>query len=106
LHISVRDQEKFVTERNLRKISTRSLWESKIDTKTFTEYYTQPSQIKILPSVMKNKFATTIFLYDDKTLYISSLKNSYCVLITSQEHYNTMSVLFEGLWSTSKPHKT
>lgn len=96
--------KQFVLERKRRNINTRNLWESEIDKKIFTTYYSNLSQIRILPKAMAGKFKTTIFLYDDKTLYISSIKNSYCVLITSQEHHDTMHALFEGLWSTSKAH--
>jgi sugar-specific transcriptional regulator TrmB len=94
----------FITERKRRSIHTRNLWESEIDKKVLKTYYNELSEIRILPKVMQGKFKTTIFLYDDKTLYISSIKQSYCVLITSQEHHDTMRALFEGLWSASKPH--
>lgn len=49
---------------------------------------------------MHGKFATTIFLYSDQTFYVSSLRNSYCVRITSAEHQATMLALFDGLWAS------
>ena len=93
-----------MNEPNKRNITTRNLWEKEIDPKIFEEYYQKNAEVKILPKVMEGKFSTTIFLYDNKTLYVSSLKANYAVLITSKEHHETMSALFEGLWSSSKPH--
>lgn len=96
---------RFVSERRKRNIHTKNLWEQNVDAKTLKEYYDGFSEVRILPSVMRGKFATSVFLYDDKTLYVSSLKNGYAVLITSQEHHDTQQAWFDGLWSASKPHK-
>lgn len=96
--------KRFVSERSRRGIVTRNLWESKVKPEVIQMYYSGPSEVRILPPSMKDKFSTVIFLYDDKTLYVSSLKNSYCVLITSQEHHDTMQAIFEGLWGASKKH--
>lgn len=94
---------KYVAERFTRKIRTRNLWESPIDPKKYRkEYYEDVSEIRIMPKATHGKFKTTIFLYDDKALYISSLKNAYALLVTSQEHHDTMKALFDGLWSSSK----
>ncbi|MCI5108231.1 MAG: hypothetical protein MRY49_00070 [Candidatus Pacebacteria bacterium] len=96
--------ELFIEERVKRNIKTRNLWESPINKDLIDKYYNNLSKVRIMPEVMRGKFQTTIFIYDDKTLYVSSKKNSYCVLITSKEHTDTMQALFEGLWSTSRPH--
>lgn len=97
--------ERFVTERKRRGIHTKNMWDTVVDPKLITKYYPVPSEIRIVPPVMSGRFNTTIFLYDDKTLYVSSLKNSYCVLITSQEHHDTMHAWFDAIWSIAKPHK-
>jgi sugar-specific transcriptional regulator TrmB len=94
----------YIEERKSRAIKTKNLWEKPIDSQLIQQYYKGFSEVRILPSVMKGKFATTVFLYDDKTLYISSMQNAYCVLIRSQEHHDTMRAWFDGLWSSSKPH--
>jgi DNA-binding MarR family transcriptional regulator len=94
----------YVAERARRNIRTRNLWEAPIDPKQQRqEHYAGLSDIRILPVVMHGRSTTTIFLYDDKTLYISSLKNAYALLVTSQEHHDAMKALFDGLWSASKP---
>jgi len=97
--------ERFVSERKRRGIHTKNMWDTVVDPKIIQKYYPAPSEIRIVPPVMSGKFNTTIFLYDDKTLYVSSLRNSYCVLITSQEHHDTMHAWFDAIWSIAKPHK-
>ncbi len=97
---------KFIEERRKRNITTRNLWEAEIKPVDFKKYYSSLSKIKILPDVMKGKLKTTIFLFDDKTLYVSSFKNAYAILIASKEHNETMSAMFEGLYSIGKPHTT
>jgi sugar-specific transcriptional regulator TrmB len=97
--------ELFIEERARRGIKTKNLWDTSVDKKLIKQYYEGLSEVRILPEIMKEKFSTTIFLYDNKTLYISSIKNSYCVLITSKEHHDTMQALFDGLWISSKPHE-
>lgn len=96
--------ELFVDERRRRKIHTKNLWERSIDARTVHDYYEGFSEIRIVPPAMRNNFTSTIFLYDDKTLVVSSMKNAYCILITSQEHHDTVRALFDGLWSASTPH--
>ena len=96
--------ELFLEERIRRNIKTKNLWEAPINKALIKQYYENLSQVRILPEVMHGKFKTSIFIYDDKTLYVSSKGNSYCVLITSKEHTDTMQAWFDGLWSVSKPH--
>jgi len=96
--------ETFVEERIKRNIKTKNLWESSVDKTLIKQYYENLSHVKILPEIMHGKFLTTVFIYDDKTLYVSSKNNSYCVLITSKEHAETMQAWFDGLWAFSKTH--
>lgn len=103
-HVGKSFVEKYVQERFERKIKTFNLWEEPIDPKIYRSYYQNISQVRILPSSMKEKFSTTIFLYDDTALFISSLENNYCLLVRSEEFYATHKALFEGLWAISRPH--
>ena len=96
--------ELFIEERVKRNIKTKNLWEAPINKGLMKQYYEGLSQVRIVPEIMHGKFQTTIFLYDNKTLYVSSKNNSYCVLITSKEHTDTMRAWFDGLWSVSSPH--
>ncbi len=95
----------FIEERIKRQIKTKNLWDGSIDKKLIKQYYAGLSEVRLVPKIMRNNFFTTVFLYDNKVLYISSLKNSYCVLITSKEHHDTMQAWFNCIWDVSKPHK-
>ena len=97
--------ELFVEERKRRGIKTKNLWEAPIDKGVLKRYYEGLSHVRILPETMKGKFKSTVFLYDDKTLYVSSLKDSSCVLIASKEHHDTMQAWFDGLWGASVQHE-
>ena len=90
----------FVRERAQRNLKTKHLWEEPLSSEIISAYYKQ-KDIRILPEVMHGQFDSVIFIYDDKTLYISSKKKSYAVLIKSQEHAQMMRAVFKGLWSTS-----
>lgn len=98
--------ERYVNERLRKHITTKNLWEKRISPTIFTKYYKELGEVRILPEVMHGKFETSIFIYDNKTLYVASKKNNYAVLITSEEHARTMLALFEGLWCGASDHDT
>ena len=91
----------FISTRNNRQITSRSLWEEKEDHKLMTPKQLRERNPRILPPVMFGKFKSVICLYDDKVLVISSLKELSAVLIQSQEYHATMEAMFDGLWSAS-----
>ncbi len=93
----------YVEERNRRHIRTKSLWEKPLASKVFRTYYSEHNQVRILPSSV-SAFATTVFLYDDRVMYLSSLKNAYCLTVISKEHFTFMQAMFNGLWQSAKPH--
>lgn len=95
---------KFVNERMRRGIHTKNIWQVTVDPEIMGKYYPKPSEVRVAPAAMGNAFFTTIFLYDDKTLYVSSKKNGYAVLITSEEHHATMNAWFNAIWESSEPH--
>lgn len=96
--------DKFLLERIRQNIKTRNLWERNIDSELYKQYYTGLSEVRILPEIMHKRYATTIFLYDDKVMYVASKASGYCLLVTSQEHRDTMQAIFDGLWDNSTPH--
>lgn len=93
----------YIAERSARDITTRNLWESSFDKQQYKTHYSKRSVVRILPDAMCGRFQTTLFIYDDKVMYISSRKNAYALLVTSKEHVEFMTCLFDGLWSGSKP---
>lgn len=94
---------KFVNERHRRGIHTKNIWQVEVEPDIIPKYYPNPSEVRIAPDSMKT-FDSTVFLYDDKTLYVSSKKNGYAILMTSQEHHDTMRAWFNAIWATSRTH--
>lgn len=92
--------KEYVKEKNKRGIKTKALWEDIPNKKIINEYYSD-AEIKQLPIDMHNSFTTTVFIYDDKTLYISPKKEHYAVLIQSKEHSKMMNAMFENIWSNA-----
>ncbi|MCU0660291.1 MAG: hypothetical protein MUD00_01625 [Candidatus Pacebacteria bacterium] len=92
--------EEYVKEKVKRKIGTKALWEDIPNKKAIENFYLN-SQIKQLPVAMHNSFETTIFIYDDKTLYVAPKKENHAVLIQSKEHAKMMTSIFENLWSNA-----
>lgn len=90
----------YVTEKQRRKIKTVALWEDIPNRKTMNEYY-DSADIRQLPVDMHNSFDTTIFIYDDKTLYVSPKREQYAVLIQSLAHAKMMRTLFDTIWSNA-----
>lgn len=91
----------YIAQRVRKKISTRNLWEEPLEPAIMLKSYKGLSQVRILPEVMRGRFKTTIFLYDDKALYIASKKAGYALLVKSKEHYETMKAMYDGLWEGS-----
>lgn len=93
----------FMETRRRRGIVARSLWErGEKPSRTLTPEEIRTRRPRYLPKVMHGKFRSVIILFDDKVAMISSYAALSAVLITSKEMQQTMSALFEGLWSASE----
>jgi sugar-specific transcriptional regulator TrmB len=103
--------EYFLKTRKRRKIISRSLWEKRKNKKTtpggrkVTEDVVKERDPRYLPKVMHGRFKSVIILFDDKVAIISSIDKLSAILIQSQEMHETMTAMFEGLWSVSEPYK-
>lgn len=93
--------QKYIDERVSRKITTRNLWEEPLRPEILTRSYKGLSKVRLLPKVMHGTFRSTLFLYDDKVMYISSLKGGTILLVQSKEHQELMQAMFNGLWDSS-----
>lgn len=91
---------KFVEERLKRGISTRHLWESQgpIAKEDYTRLYGEHAHVRIVPKEMKEAFVTTVFIYDDTVMYISSKRSGYAVVFKSAEHAELQRAIFEAVW--------
>jgi HTH-type transcriptional regulator, sugar sensing transcriptional regulator len=97
--------QKYINERVARNITTRNLWEQPLKPDILLKSYKGRAQVRILPKTMHGQFRSTVFLYDDKVMYISSLKSGYILLVQSKEHHELMKAIYEGLWEASKEVK-
>lgn len=92
--------KEYVKEKTKKKIKTKAIWEDVPTKRILNEYYAN-SDIRQLPTEMHNQFETTIFIYDDYTLYIAPKKENFAFLVKSNEHAKMMSTLFSNIWNSS-----
>lgn len=90
----------YVEEKQKRKLDTTALWED-IPNKSILSNYYDRADIRQLPVDMHNGFDTTIFVFDNKTLYVSPKREQYAVLIQSEAHSKMMKAVFDNIWSNS-----
>lgn len=98
---------RYVAERKKRGIKSKHLWESQgpMSKNVIEIYYKDNAEIKILPESMHEAFSTTVFIYDDTVMYISSKLSAYAVVFKSKEHAELQRAVFKTLWQASKPLK-
>ena len=99
----------FMTARQGREIRTRSLWERPDKTlstdRRLTEQEIQQRNPRYLPDIFRGRFTSTMLLFDDKTLFLSSFQDCHGVFIQSQEVHDLLTTLFEGMWLSSEPYE-
>lgn len=94
--------EQYVELRHTMGVKTRNLWGKGISQDIINEFYDK-AEIRMLPEGMGDQFRTTMFMYDDCVLYISSLASGYCLLVRSAEHIEMMRVLYDSMWAIAQP---
>lgn len=92
----------YLKTREQNGIRTRSLWEFTPDRRALTVKELRDRDPRYLPEVMNGKFRSVIIIFDDKVAFVSSLNTLSAVLIHSDEIRQTMTALFDGLWTLSK----
>lgn len=94
----------FMQMRKDRGIATKSLWErSFVANRKFSKLSITLRNPRILPRSLEGRFKTTMILFDKKIAFISSLQEHAAIIIQSEEIYNLLDMLFDGLWIQSKP---
>lgn len=68
--------------------------------KYFHQHKEQLRDLRYAPEIVS--FSQSFFIYDNVTVYISSIKENFGLVIESQEHAEMMRNMFEVLWSVSK----
>lgn len=92
---------RYVNERVARGITTRNLWEEHLKPDIMSRSYKGRSDVRILPKNLHGRFRTTMFLYDDKVMYISSRGAGYVLVVRSKEHHDLMKMLYDGMWAAA-----
>lgn len=96
--------EYFKNKRTERSITARSLWESPDGYEhAVTNDDIQKRQPRQMPASMVGKFKSSVILFDDQMLIISSFREQFATLITSAETVASFSVMFDALWDASPP---
>lgn len=97
--------EKYVELRHTLGIKTRNLWQEPIEQPIIDQFYDK-AEIRLMPGGLGDRFRSTVFMYDDSVLYISSLASGYALLVRSPEHRELMRELYGVVWEQSKPLST
>lgn len=93
--------EYFKSKRKERGIQAKSLWESSIAKVAFTEEEVSTRQPRIMPPKLDGTFRSTIILFDDYMLVISSYGRQFATLIQSEETVQTFNAMFDTIWDIS-----
>lgn len=92
----------FMDTREKRGIKARSLWEYETKLSRNLEIKDLLARRpRFLPKELKGTFQSIMIVFDDKALFITSLKEKSAVIITSDELSTMMKAFFEGLWMGS-----
>ena len=65
----------------------------------FNRHKEQLREVRYAPAFM---FSSTVFIYNDKVIFISSKTENFGLSIESEEFKNLINGLFDVLWEVSK----
>lgn len=92
----------FMATRAERGIQAKTLWEASDHHRAnLSLEQLLMRRPRYLASTMTGQFDATIIQFDNKVLFIHSIKHKSAAMITSDEIARTFSVMFDGLWETS-----
>ncbi|MBP7134165.1 hypothetical protein KBA73_03025 [Patescibacteria group bacterium] len=102
--------KQFLRTRSSREIVARSLWErpdtsGAKETRRLTPQELKERHPRYLPDVFKGRFASTLILFDQKVVILSSHDQAEGILIQSSETHQLLSMMFDGLWLVSEPYE-
>ncbi|MBP9738050.1 hypothetical protein KBD20_00005 [Candidatus Saccharibacteria bacterium] len=86
-----------------RDIYATSLWESQETSSAVEAGDIERRKPRIMPSSMCGTFKSTIIIFDQSVLVVSSYNKQFATIIDSQETAETFAVMFDTIWQISKP---
>lgn len=93
----------FMSTRMERGIQAKTLWEANDRHRAHLSLeQLLMRRPRYLDESMTGQFSATIIQFDDKVLFIHSIKHKSAAMITSHEVAQTFSVMFDGLWNVSE----
>jgi len=93
--------EYFKTKREERGVRAKSLWESSVAQKVFSKTELAQRRPRIMPPNLDGKFKSTVIIFDDYMLVISSYSKQFATLVRSEETTQTFSAMFDTIWDLS-----
>ena len=92
----------FMNTRAERGIQAKTLWESEDRHRAnLSLEQLLMRRPRFLDTSLTGRFNATIIQFDNKVLFIHSIKHKSAAMITSDEIAQTFSVMFDGLWDAS-----
>ena len=102
-------KKNFLSTRAARGIKTRTLWERPQSKdaigRRLAKEEIQERNPRYLPDAFRGRFTSTLILFDETALILSSFDAKQGVLLKSQEIHNLLSMMFDGLWLSSEPYE-
>lgn len=86
-----------------RDIRAKSLWESAETSSAVNLSDLERRQPRIMPVAMRGRFKSTIIIFDQSVLVVSSYNKQFATIIDSQETTETFALMFDIIWNTSQP---
>jgi sugar-specific transcriptional regulator TrmB len=97
-----KEMKKFISERVRRNLPLKVLRSHSRETEAiWPTSVAEDRELRYVPSAFD--FGTTMFIHDNTVSYISSKRESYGLVIESEEHAQLHRSMFEALWVVSEP---
>lgn len=92
----------FMQTRHERGIQSRTLWETNKSMDSLSLKDLRERKPRYLPPEFSKQFKSVVILFDNKALFITSKAKQTAVIVHSREIVQTLSVMFEALWSLAE----
>lgn len=101
--LGVEFTKSYVEQRIRENIKTRTVRLKSREDYSEEYFHKHEEQLRDIRYAPENiDFSESFFVYDNTTVYISSKRESFGLVIESEEHGTMMKMMFETLWTASK----